>query len=124
MREDGGVDLVRGLGTGRIAIGATMLAAPALAGRPWIGDEAEGPGGRALMRGFGARDLAIGAGLLAASRSGSSLRPWLLAGLAADAADALATWVARERLPGTAAGVLAVATTATVLNAWLAARAR
>jgi hypothetical protein len=126
LREDARMDdqrMATALAVGRIAIGSALLAAPVLAGRGWIGDTVERPGAQAVMRGFGARDVAIGAGLLAAVRGGAPTRPWLLAGMLADAADAVATLAVRDRLPGSAAGVLALATTAGALNGLLAARA-
>ena len=48
----------------------------------------------------------LGAGTLQALRSGQSLRPWLLAGLVADAADLSATHAGRDHLPPSAAPLI------------------
>jgi hypothetical protein len=75
----------------RIVAGTALLVAPGLAGRAWIGEEAERAGTKTFAQALGARDALIGLGALLALREGHSPRWWLLAGAAADAADALAT---------------------------------
>jgi hypothetical protein len=116
-------DMLRALAIGRIAIGAGLLAAPAVAGRVWIGRDAHHGGTRVFARGFGARDIALGAGTLAALRAGHSVRPWLAGALLADVADAAATWLAREHIPAAGARIaVAVASTAAAQDVWLATR--
>src|SRR5437763_5179842 len=72
----------------RMAIGAGAWATPRLAGRLFGLDVAANPQAPYLARLFGARDLALAWGALGAE--GSARRQWLAAGLACDAADALA----------------------------------
>ena len=82
----------------RIALGFAELLLPERVGRIWSGTE-RAPR-TALMRSLGARDVALGSGtLLAALRSGGKARPWLLAAVVADVADAVATAVAYKRAP-------------------------
>jgi hypothetical protein len=59
-----------------------------------------------LGRAFGARDAVLGAGTLGAIRGGQPLRPWLLAGLVADATDLLSTHLARRHLPRASAPLI------------------
>jgi hypothetical protein len=99
-------DLLTQLSAGRIALGATLLAKPALATSMWVGRDGGRPGGEVLARALGARDAAIGGGTLAAMRSGQPLRPWVLAGLFSDATDLLATHAARHQLPRAAAPLI------------------
>ena len=114
--------LARQLAVGRVVIGGALVVAPALAARGWIGDVSSTPGARALARGFGMRDVAIGAGALAALQSEGNVRDWMLAGAAADAADLVATIVARRDLPWLGRfGIGALATTGATLSL-LAAR--
>jgi hypothetical protein len=92
-------DLLTQLSAGRIAIGAALLAKPELVTGPWLGRDGRRPAVAVLARGFGARDLALGAGTLAAMRARHGLKPWLVAGLIADAGDLLATHAGRHHLP-------------------------
>lgn len=104
---------------GRVGIGAATLVDPGPTVRLWLGS-ATSPAAGALGRALGARDLALGVGALgalAAPRRGAW--PWVLAGGAADAADAAATVLAWEHvsrrgrwLVTAAAGGAAVTSTA------------
>jgi hypothetical protein len=107
----------------RIVAGTALLAAPRVAGRVWIGEDAGRAGTMVFAQALGARDALIGLGTLLALREGQSPRWWLLAGAASDAVDALATlreiagvprW--RRLLVATMAGGGALGYT------WLAAR--
>jgi hypothetical protein len=98
--------VARAIAAGRVAIGVSLYAAPALAA-PWAGDDARAPGGQLLTRALAARDLVLGAGTLAAAHDPAQVRRWLLAGGACDAADFVAT-LAGPRSPARTA-VLAIA---------------
>jgi hypothetical protein len=105
---------------GRILLGGGLAAAPSLVAGGWVGSVADRPGGRALATGLGARDVAIALGTLAALRNGHGARPWLRAGMLADAADLAATLRARDGLPPVAVPVVAALAGGSVaLGAWL-----
>jgi len=86
--------LVRGLATGRVLIGATVLVAPGFSGRRWIGDTARQPGASVVARAFGVRDLALGIGTLQALDADAPAEPWVTLGVLCDAADLVATLLA------------------------------
>lgn len=91
------------LGAGRAAIAALILAAPTVSVRLLGTDTATARRASWLTRMMGVRDGAIGAGALAAGRSSASgAVPWLLAGAAADAVDAvvLAGALRQRRIKG------------------------
>lgn len=92
-------DVLWALAAGRAALGAGLVAAPAMAARPWVGPDAASPGARVLARGLGVRDLALGVGTLEAARRGAGLRTWLVAGVVADAVDFAATLAAGDQIP-------------------------
>jgi len=104
------VDVARALGAGRVVLGAALLAAPSLVGRPWLGDVAATPGGRVALRALGARDALLGGIVLhLAGRPPAGGRA-LQAAAVADAVDFAATLAARRRLPPLgSAGVMALA---------------
>ena len=52
---------------GRVALGLTALAWPAVPARPWVGASADDLAARVFGRALGARDLALGLGALAAA---------------------------------------------------------
>jgi hypothetical protein len=107
---------------GRIALGGGMALAPGIVAGAWVGGVADRRDGQTLAIGLGARDVAIGLGMLRALRSGRGARPWLRAGMVADAADLVATLRARDTLPPLAVpAVGALAGGAVLLNAWLQA---
>jgi len=77
------------LGAGRVAVGATALAAPGRMARAWAGlDPARTPTARMVATSLGIRDLVLGIGLLRALRRDQDAREWLCYGAAADAVDA------------------------------------
>jgi hypothetical protein len=105
---------------GRTGFGVALVCAPGRVTAPWLGGDSGLAGTRVVTRGLGARDLALGAGALAVSER--QLRPWVAAGIAADAADLVATVAAGDSLPlagrvlvgaaasaGVALGVIALA---------------
>lgn len=117
-------DIAFSIAAGRVAIGAGLLAVPALAGSGWVGRAAGAPATQLFVRATGARDVGIGLGVISALRGKRrDLRPWLLASLIADAADAVATLLARSELPPVAAAnAVAVAGGSAVIDAVLLAR--
>lgn len=92
--------LAVGIAAGRLAVGVGALAAPGVPLAFWVDDEDVGrPAARLLARALGGRDVALAAGALAAAACRLPLRPWTLAGAAADGVDALATAMAWRHLP-------------------------
>lgn len=79
---------VTGLSLGRIAIGALALASPPLAGRLFRLDTTGNPQLPYLTRMFGSREIVLGAATLLAG--GTTRRNLVAAGVAVDAADAVA----------------------------------
>lgn len=89
----------RSLSLNRALIGALLTVAPAVAGRSWIGADAQREGAKLFGRAVGARDVALALGTLDALREGRSVRRWAQAAALADAVDFLATLAARDDLP-------------------------
>jgi hypothetical protein len=118
-------DAARAIAAGRVVVGAAFLLAPALAGRGWIGDDAERPGVQAIFRALGVRDLILGMLTLhVVDRPGIGART-VATCAAADAVDFTATLAARESLPGkAAAGAIVVAGGAALSGAILAVALR
>ncbi len=103
---------------GRVGIGITAIAAPAMMARPWIGGPAGDPGARLLARTMGGRDLALGLGALRAlAVSDDEARSWVALGGVADMVDALATVLAFSHLPRRRRwGILAVTVGAALVS--------
>lgn len=91
--------VLRTMSVGRVAVGSAMALLPGLAGRRWLGDAARSPATKVAVRAFGTRDALVGLGTLKALEEGQPVRPWALAGVAADATDAVATLLAFRHLP-------------------------
>jgi hypothetical protein len=107
---------------GRLGLGAGLTLAPGLFAGGWVGGVADRREGQALAIAAGARDVAIGVGTLRALQARRGAAGWVRAGLLADAADAYATWRARDSLPALAVpGVLAIAGGSALLGLWLQA---
>jgi hypothetical protein len=102
--------IARLIAVGRVGFGVGFGLAPQVTAPLWIGGLARNPGAQFFCRLVGARDLVLGAGVLAALATDADLRPWLLAGVGADAADFAATVAMRDELPR-AAVANAMATT-------------
>jgi hypothetical protein len=118
----GPAPLARALGAGRIAIGAGIWLAPALAGRV-LGVGALAGGALAIARVAATRDLILGTAQIATAGERAAARNVAVAGTVADAADALAfalAFGAGERSAGLRG--LAAAVPATALGAWLSAQ--
>ena len=105
---------------GRVAIGAALIAAPEKIGERWVGGEARGRGTQVILAAVGARDLALGLGTAWALGGGERARPWLLASMAADTTDLVASLRHRDALTPTAlAGVVVLAGGSAALGAWI-----
>ena len=113
-------DAARAVAAGRVVVGAAFMVAPRLAGRGWIGEDAERPGVQAIFRALGVRDLILGLLTLhVVDRPGVGHRT-VATCAAADAVDFAATLAARDSLPApAAAGALAMAGGAAVSGAAL-----
>src|SRR5439155_23566887 len=118
-------DVARAIAAGRVLAGVAFLVAPALAGRGWIGADAERPAVQAIFRALGIRDLILGLLTLhVVDRPGVGPRT-VATCAAADAVDFGATLAARESLPPTAAvGALAMAGGAALSGAALSVALR
>jgi hypothetical protein len=88
---------------GRVALGLTALAWPAVPARPWVGASADDLAARVFGRALGGRDLALGLGALAAlARSDAepgTAAAWLAAGALSDALDVAASLASWRDLP-------------------------
>jgi hypothetical protein len=88
---------------GRVALGVTALAWPAVPARPWVGAAADDVAARVFGRALGARDLALGLGALAAlqgpAAGAGSARAWVAAGALSDALDVVASLASWRELP-------------------------
>lgn len=102
--------LARAVAIGRAGFGVAMIAQPRRITEPWIGVDGLRGGVPVLAQALGMRDLVIGVGGLTAPQP--EVRRWLIAGLASDSTDLLASVAAGDALPvrgrvlvGLAAGV-------------------
>jgi hypothetical protein len=110
-----GAQIARVVALGRVGFGIALVAAPRRVTSPWLGHDAGRAGTQVVSRGLGARDLALGVGALATPTP--QLRPWIVAGIAADAADLAATLAAGGSLPrGGRALVSGVASAGVILG--------
>src|SRR3954447_16311152 len=101
-----------------------MIALPRLSAATWIGAPAAHPAAGVLTRALGAREIGLGLGLLASVDRGRPLRPWLAAGMIADAADLVAILAARDHLPKLSVpGIVAAAGSGIALGAAAMTRA-
>jgi hypothetical protein len=112
--------IARLIALGRVGAGVALIAAPEAVGAGWIGGLGRRRGVRVVLVAVGARDLALGLGTAWALGGGEPARTWLLAGVAADATDLVATLRHRDVVPPAAlAGVGLLAGGAAVLGLWL-----
>jgi hypothetical protein len=114
-------EYARVLNVGRIALGLSLLLAPRLSARAWIGADAARPGTAAVARAHGVRDAVLG--VIALQTIDDPLygpRCQRLAGLC-DAVDLGATVAARRSLPPTGALVGLLAAAGLVGQLWVAA---
>ncbi|HEY0345646.1 MAG TPA: hypothetical protein VGC59_13410 [Solirubrobacteraceae bacterium] len=114
-------EYARVLNVGRIALGLSLLLAPRLSARAWIGADAARPGTATVARAHGVRDAVLG--VIALQTIDDPLygpRCQRLAGLC-DAVDLGATVAARRSLPPTGALVGLLAAAGLVGQLWVAA---
>jgi hypothetical protein len=102
-------DAARSLSIGRLAIGIGLILAPRLSTAMWLGLHAMSPAAKILTRALGARDAGLGAAVLAQLDGGGDTRPLLIAGIAADSTDLVATLLARDHLPRLAVPLIVAA---------------
>jgi len=106
---------INGLAGIRLAVGLGSWGTPRVAGKLFGLDASANPQSPYLARLFGVRDIALAWGTL--SSEGDAQRQWLIAGLACDAADALAG------VAGGRAGYLSTVTSVLVTGTALSAAA-
>ena len=108
------------LSLARIGIGAGALARPDLAFQGFLLDPAQNPQQQFVTRLFGSREIALGVATLLSVRSGK--KGWVFAGIAIDAADAVAGYLSGvsgavpKRKGGMLAGLAAGASAAGLLG--------
>ena len=109
---------------GRVGIGVGLLAAPARAGGPWIGEPAQSSGGQVALRALGVRDTLMGIAALRAARRGdsSSIAAWARAQAACGIVDGVATGAVGRDLPDRGIPLMVLAFGAVVAGLALAAR--
>ena len=117
-------DLARLQAAGRIVLGAALAVAPGRTATPWVGARAaRRPTTAVIAAAMGARDLGLGLGTARAVGAGFGARPWIAAGILADATDLVATLRHRDALPaGGVAALALVAGGSTALGLWLQRR--
>jgi hypothetical protein len=93
------VNLARGIGAGRIAIGLGLLAAPTALGRSWLGEDGVSPAAQVVLRGMGARDALIGMAQVHTAADPERGHRWARTSAIADLTDLVATVMARRSLP-------------------------
>ena len=111
-----------GIGVGRLVIGSTFLLVPRFSVRVLGVDSASAKRMSFLARMAAARDIGLGAGTLDAGPT-SAARPWLLAGAAADAVDAVVIAAAMRRgvtRGGAATGIVVGAAATAAVGVWAA----
>jgi hypothetical protein len=90
--------------------GIGLLAVPGRIASGWIPDDHSRPQTQMIVRGVGGRDIALAGGTINALVADEDVRPWLLAAVASDGSDILASLLAGDALPGRAKkGTLALA---------------
>ena len=102
--------------------GVGLLAVPERLASGWIPDDHSRPQTQMIVRGIGGRDIALAGGTVKAVAGDEDVRPWLLAAVASDGSDILASLLAGDALPGRAKlGTLALAGLALACGVALAA---
>jgi hypothetical protein len=116
-------DLVLAHAGGRTIVGAAFVLAPRLAGRTWIGRDADPRSVRVFARAFGVRDLALGLGVVLALGRDAPVRGWIEAGVLSDVVDVAATLLARDSIPADVRrGALALGASSVLIGAALVGR--
>ena len=95
------IDRITFLGAVRLGVGASLVIAPGLAGRIWVGEGADGRGTKVFARAVGARDVVLGARILERRTDRKRATELVKFGVLADVADVTATLIAFKHLsPG------------------------
>ncbi len=106
----------------RVSYGVALIAAPRRLAVRWLGEAANDAPVQIPLRGLGTREAVLHAGALIALRRETALRPWLVASIAGDLTDVIATAVGRRRLPaGSPLATLAVGGGSALVSLLLAA---
>jgi hypothetical protein len=92
----------------RIIYGVGLVVAPAPLTRRWLGSAADTAPTQVPLRGLGAREAVLHAGAAVAATRGTPVRPWLLASVAGDVTDIVATVMHHRQLPEGAARATAI----------------
>ena len=79
-------------------VGVSLVVAPGLVGKVWLGDVARDRRARLALRSLGARDLALGVGTLHALDQGAPVRPWAQMAALGDLTDVAGAALAWNRL--------------------------
>ena len=118
-----GRDVARMVGAGRIAAGATLVIAPRLVTRAWLGADGDTAGAAVLARAMGIRDAVIGAIALHTLDNPQVGPRWQRTAALIDGVDLAATLAARRQVPATGVALAAVvASGAIVAELWAAGR--
>jgi hypothetical protein len=113
-------DIARGYAGGRVALGVTVLVAPRIVGRLWLGRAGAGPAGSVAMRALGVRDIVLG-GVALHTLDHPEVGPrWQRTCAAVDAVDLVATAIARPGLPPVGSAlVMGLAAGGAAVGGWL-----
>jgi hypothetical protein len=90
----------------RVGYGAALIVVPEKVTKNWLGplDDAS----KVALRGLGGREVAVHGLAIAAALRGKPLAPWLLASIAGDLNDIVATFAGRKGIPDGAPAKTAV----------------
>ena len=106
----------------RIAYAVGLITAPEQLTRTWFGPPAVQPSTQIPLRGLAVREIGLATGGLLASLGGAPVRPWLVAQIAGDLSDVLASVWGRNGIPPSAvSAVTAVGGTSAAITAVAAA---
>jgi hypothetical protein len=116
-------DIALAQARGRMVVGISLMLAPGLTGRRWIGEPAEHPAVKVLTRALGVRDFALGLGATIAIDRGVPARGWFEAGALCDTVDLVATLVGGAAIPDRARRAVVVIAGASAIACAALARA-
>ena len=86
----------------RIAYAVGLITAPEQLTRTWLGPPVVQPSTQIPLRGLAVREIGLATGGLLASLGGAPVRPWLVAQIAGDLSDVLASVWGRNGIPPSA----------------------
>jgi hypothetical protein len=106
----------------RIAYAVGLITAPEQLARKWLGPPVVQPSTQIPLRGLAVREIGLATGGLLASLRGAPVRPWLVAQIAGDLSDVLASVWGRNGIPPAAvSAVTAVGGASAAITAGAAA---